>query len=163
MTALRKPLTAAAVLSLATLLTAGCSGGATQSAPPSPSGKKSSAAGEASSAKTEESQGERAKAALVGISVDDPEFAESGLERAQEGVHSRPSLTKGKTYKLSVACVGTGTVNVAIAGKAPESVPCDGVPTNRRVENAPERLPIDIDPTKGATGMVAWQVSSMPS
>ncbi|MEU4102265.1 hypothetical protein [Streptomyces tanashiensis] len=54
-------------------------------------------------------------------------------------------------------------MNVVIADKAPESVPCDGIPTGRRVENAPERLRIDIDAATGATGMVAWQIDSVPS
>ncbi|MEV7563925.1 hypothetical protein [Streptomyces tanashiensis] len=163
MTALRKPLTSAAILSLAALLTAGCTGGTTPSGTPSAPDTKSSAERKAPAEGSEEDQGRRAKAALVGVSVDDPEFLASGLERVQDGVHDRSVLEKGETYKLSVACVGTGTVNVVIADKAPESVPCDGVPTGRRVENAPERLPIDINAAKGATGMVAWQIVSVPS
>ncbi|MGW3389920.1 hypothetical protein [Streptomyces cinereoruber] len=86
---------------------------------------------------------------------------ESGLERVREGVHHRSPLMKGKTYKLSVVCVGTGGVQVVIADGDPQSVPCDGVPASRRVESSPEQLPVDITAEAGATGMVAWQVVSV--
>ncbi|MER5963324.1 hypothetical protein [Streptomyces sp. NPDC002057] len=111
----------------------------------------------------EEEQGKRAKSALETGSPDDPEFVESGLERVREGVHSLSPLKRGKAYKLSVACVGTGTVKVVIADRAPRSVPCDGVPAGQRVEDAPSRLPIDITAEAGATGMVAWQIISLQS
>ncbi|MFJ7126780.1 hypothetical protein [Streptomyces sp. NPDC098101] len=87
---------------------------------------------------------------------------ESGLERVREGVHHRSPLMKGKTYKFSVVCVGTGSVRVVIDDRDPRPVSCDGVPATRRVESAPERLPVDITAEAGATGMVAWQVVSVP-
>ncbi|MEU2116538.1 hypothetical protein ABZ567_13005 [Streptomyces sp. NPDC016459] len=161
MTALRKPLAAGTTLVLVTLLAAGCTDSATPSGTPSASAKPTvtrSPHGE-----SEEDQGKRAKAALDTVSPDDPEFVESGLERVREGVHSLSPLKKGRAYKLSVACVGTGSVKVVIADKPPQSVPCDGVPAGQRVENAPAQLPIDINAAAGATGMVAWRIISIPS
>lgn len=160
-TALRKPLAAGTTLVLVTLLAAGCTDSATPSGTPSASAKPTvtrSPHGE-----SEEDQGKRAKAALDTVSPDDPEFVESGLERVREGVHSLSPLKKGRAYKLSVACVGTGSVKVVIADKPPQSVPCDGVPAGQRVENAPAQLPIDINAAAGATGMVAWRIISIPS
>lgn len=159
----RKPLTAAATLAFASLLMAGCTDDATPPRTPSASATGNPTGAQSPQGESEEDQGKRAKAALETVSPDDPEFVESGLERARDGVHSLSPLKKGKTYKLSVACVGTGTVKVIIADKAPQSVPCDGVPVGRRVENAPAQLPIDISAAAGATGMVAWQIISIPS
>lgn len=163
MTVPRIRLTAVAALSLVALLTAGCTGGgASPSGTPSASatGKPTGEPAAASSAegKTEDDQGKRAKAALDTVSPDDPEFVESGLERVRDGVHHLSPLKKGKAYRLSVVCVGTGSVQVAVGDKAPRSVPCDGVPEGQRVENAPASLPIDISAASGATGMVAWQI-----
>ncbi|MFC9592021.1 hypothetical protein ACFTUC_19805 [Streptomyces sp. NPDC056944] len=162
MTTLRTPLTAAVGLALAGLLATGCTDGAPAAAPsPSATGKppetRSPRAG------GEHEQGERAKAALSTVSPDDPEFVASGLERVRDGAHDRSPLTKGKTYRVSVACVGTGNVKVVIADGAPRSLPCDGASTGRRVTLAAARLPIDITGTSGATGMVAWQIVSVPS
>lgn len=162
-TTLRKPLTAGATLVLVSLLAAGCTDGATPSGTPSASATGKPTATQSPQGESEEDQGKRAKAALEIVSPDEPEFVESGLERVRDGVHSLSPLKKGKAYKLSVACVGTGAVKVVIADKPPQSVPCDGVPAGRRVENAPTQLPIDISAAAGATGMIAWQIISVPS
>ncbi|WP_053650013.1 MULTISPECIES: hypothetical protein [unclassified Streptomyces] len=161
MTVLRKPSTAVAPLLLLSLLAAGCTGGAKPSGTPSATGKPT--ATEQPRGENEQERGKRAKAALETVSLEDPEFVESGLERVREGVHNLSPLKKGMAYKVSVVCVGTGNVKVVIADQAPRSVPCDGVPAGRRVENAPARLPIDITAMSGATGTVAWQVVSLPS
>lgn len=146
MRARRGPLTAAVALALTSFLTAGCSG-ETASAP----------AGE-------EAQGIRAKGLLEKVAPDSPEFVESGLERVPEGVHARSALTKGKTYKVSVACVGTGTVELTIGENGhPQPVPCDGATATRPIQDPPEELPIDITAASGATGMVAWQITAVSS
>ncbi|WP_426364562.1 hypothetical protein [Streptomyces sp. E-08] len=163
MTALRTPLTAAVGLALASLLATGCTGGAPSADAPPPSATAEPTGPPSPRADTEHDRGERAQAALSTVSPDDPEFVESGLERVGDGVHTRSPLTAGKAYRISVACVGTGHVKVAVADGAPRSVPCDGVPVGRRVEHAPPRLPIDVTEAPGATGMVAWQVVSLPS
>ncbi|MEU3726483.1 hypothetical protein [Streptomyces sp. NPDC031705] len=112
---------------------------------------------------TEEARGNRAKGALESISPDDPKFVESGLERVSDGAHSRPSLEKGKAYKVSLACVGTGTVKVVIGEKTPQSLPCDGISMSHDVRNSAEESPMDVTAAPGATGMVAWQIIAVSS
>ncbi|WP_406054407.1 hypothetical protein OG462_03765 [Streptomyces sp. NBC_01077] len=163
MTALRKPLTAIVPLALCSLLAAGCTDGATPSGNPSESATGKPTATQSPQGESEEDLGKRAKAALETVSPDDPEFVASGLERVREGMHTVSPLKKRGAYKVSVVCVGTGTVKVSIADKAPQSVPCDGVSAGQRVENAPAQLPVHIAAVAGATGMVAWQITSLPS
>ncbi|MFK0214204.1 hypothetical protein [Streptomyces sp. NPDC090298] len=62
-----------------------------------------------------------------------------------------------------MACAGTGHVKLAVADGTPRTVVCDGVPTTQRIEHAPTRPPIDITETPGSTGMVAWQLASVPT
>ncbi|MET9929614.1 MULTISPECIES: hypothetical protein [unclassified Streptomyces] len=100
---------------------------------------------------------------LETVSVDDPGFVESGVERVREGLHHRSSLVKGEAYEVSVVCVGTGSVRVVVDRGDPQVVPCDGVSVRRGVESAPEELPLDVTAEAGATGMVAWQVVSVAS
>ncbi|EFL19365.1 predicted protein [Streptomyces sp. C] len=142
----RGPLTAVVALACSSFLAAGCSG-------PTPSGSAS-----------EEAQGVRAQGLLEKVAPDAPEFVESGLERVADGVHARSALAGGRTYKVSVACVGTGTVELTIGDKAPpQAVPCDGVRSSRPVQDPPDVLPVDITAAAGATGMVAWQITAVPS
>ncbi|RSS35119.1 hypothetical protein EF906_28170 [Streptomyces sp. WAC08241] len=145
-----------AVLVLVSLLVAGCTEGAEPAGAPSVSAGVKTPRGE-----TEESRGERAKAVLETVSVDDPGFVESGLERVRDGLHHRSSLVKGEAYEVSVVCVGTGSVRVVVGGGDPQAVPCDGVAVRRDVVSAPEELPVDVTAEAGATGMVAWQVVSV--
>ncbi|MFD7786144.1 hypothetical protein ACFV4Q_24085 [Streptomyces nojiriensis] len=91
------------------------------------------------------------------------EFVESGLERVPAGVHTRSSLMEGRTYKVSVACVGTGTVKLVIGEQAPQPVPCDGTSATRRVQNSPAQLPINIAAASDATGMIAWRITALSS
>ncbi len=165
-TATRRPLAAAAAVALTALLTAGCTDdGAVTSGTPSASATKQPSATPSPLAEGEEAQGKRAKAALATLSLNEPEYepnyVESGLERVAEGVHNLSMLKKGKAYEVAVACAGRGAVKVAVADKTSQSVRCDGVPVSLRVENAPAEFPLDITATAGATGMVAWQVSSV--
>ncbi|MEU7073094.1 hypothetical protein AB0B30_29675 [Streptomyces narbonensis] len=155
-----RPLTAALILIC--LAATGCTTSADPkpSTAPPPTTTTPSPQGE-----SEETQGKRAKAALGERSLGDlePDFVESGLERVPDGVHNLSPVKKGKTYKLSVACVGKGTMKVTLADEDAKPVKCDGVSTNQYVENAPAHLPIDIDAAPGATGMVAWQLTSVPA
>ncbi|WP_327739868.1 hypothetical protein OG749_44455 [Streptomyces nojiriensis] len=88
---------------------------------------------------------------------------ESGLERVPDGVHTCSSLMEGRTYKVSVACVGTGTVKLVIGEQAPQPVPCDGTSATQRVQNSPAQLPINIAAASDATGMIAWQITALSS
>ncbi|MFE2014169.1 hypothetical protein [Streptomyces sp. NPDC059491] len=159
--ALPRPLTAATALAALCLAATGCTAGGTRpTAPPSSAPAPHSAP--ADRAKTEAAQGDSAKKALETISPDDPDFVASGLERVHDGVHARNPLRKGRAYTVSVACVGTGDVQVVLADRTPRPVPCDGISTDRRIDSAPAELPLDITPAPGATGMVAWQITVAP-
>ncbi|MFD5411585.1 hypothetical protein [Streptomyces nojiriensis] len=162
MTVLRRRLTAAVALALVSFLAAGCSSGSATppGAPSAPETGKPAGAGSPSGG-TEEAQGGRAKAVLDEIPPDGPEFVESGLERVPDGVHTRSSLMEGR--KVSVACVGTGTVKSVIGEQAPQPVPCDGTSATRRVQNSPAQLPINIAAASDATGMIAWQITALSS
>ncbi|MEU8619779.1 hypothetical protein [Streptomyces sp. NPDC048623] len=162
MTLPHKSMAVAGALALASFLATGCSSeSTTPPSAPSPSATGKPTATPSPSGEDEKAQGSRAKAVLETISPDDPKFVESGLERVPDGVHTRSSLKKGKAYKVSVACVGTGTVNLVIDGKPSQSISCDGTSASQRVQNSPTELPIDITATPGATGMVAWQVTAV--
>ncbi|MFE2156135.1 hypothetical protein ACFXAO_39580 [Streptomyces lavendulae] len=146
MRARRGPQATVVALALSSLLTAGCGAEAT----PAPS--------------TEETQGIHAKGLLEQIPPDSPEFVESGLEKATDGVHARSTLTQDRTYKLSVVCVGTGSVQLTIGEETrPQPVSCNGATANHPVHNPPQELSIDVTAASGATGMIAWQLTALPS
>ncbi|MFM9369507.1 hypothetical protein [Streptomyces sp. Da 82-17] len=106
--------------------------------------------------------GQRAEAALDTVTVDDPEFVESGLETVRDGVHVESLLTRGKSYRLGVSCAGNGSVELTVRTE-PDPVArhldCDGTATHVRITKAPTRLAVDVEGKRGASGMVAWQIS----
>ncbi|WP_282694886.1 hypothetical protein [Streptomyces sp. CC208A] len=159
---LRRPLTLAVPLALASLLAAGC-GETSRPADvpvesiPEPAEERTTAGDD------EEAQREQAREAVGAAGVGDPEFVESGVERVTDGAHVRAALNQGEAYQVSVACVGTGTVKVVVAARAPRTVSCDGTAAWELVENAPAELPVEITGAAGATGMVAWRIDSARS
>ncbi|MFD4372653.1 hypothetical protein [Streptomyces sp. NPDC058486] len=164
---LRRPSVLLAPLALASLLVSGCSGGDPKpSATPSVSASSGSATGAPAEKKQEKQkvqkeQGDRAREAVG--SWEDPDFLEAGVAPVAEGGHVRAALVRGRTYRLSVACVGTGAVKLTVADLAPETVKCDGVADRRHIRDAPARLRVTVTGAAGATGMVAWQIDSVPS
>lgn len=96
MTMLRKPLTAVAPLVLISLLAAGCTDDAKPSATPSASATEKPTATEPPQGENEEEQGKRAKAALETVSLDDPEFVESGLERVRKASTTSPRSRRAR-------------------------------------------------------------------
>ncbi|RSO10019.1 hypothetical protein DMH26_00280 [Streptomyces sp. WAC 05379] len=85
---------------------------------------------------------------------------EAGAERVTDGIHTEPTLSKGKTYKLNLMCVGSGSGQLSFA---PESagektaVPCDQSVVQQRITyDGPVR--INVDAVKGASGVIAWQI-----
>jgi hypothetical protein len=104
---------------------------------------------------------ERLEAALAGFHSG--RMVESGVERVSDGIHTEPLLTKGGTYRLNLACAGTGSARLRLtpAGAAERTdVPCDGSVRRQRITaDAPIR--IDVDGVAGATGMIAWQIDEV--
>ena len=83
------------------------------------------------------------------------------MERVSDGIHTGPSLTKGETYRLDLACAGTGSARLRLAPASAgrkATVPCDGTVVQQRItEDGPIR--IDVDGGTGATGVIAWQIA----
>lgn len=94
------------------------------------------------------------------ISDSDPLFVEAGLERVSDGLHTEPELTRGRSYKLAVACAGKGKITLSIALKDPvrRTMECDGVPLRQRLTASAAKVRIDAEGMPGATGMVAWRL-----
>jgi hypothetical protein len=121
----------------------------------------SSSAASGSQAVTEPSQKkltEQAQAALT--AVQGGKMVEAGAERVTDGIHTEPSLSEGRTYRLNLVCVGNGSARLtftpASTGTETE-VPCDQSVVQRRITvHKPVR--IDVDNTKGSTGVIAWRI-----
>ncbi|MDI3409299.1 hypothetical protein [Streptomyces cavernicola] len=106
--------------------------------------------------------GKQAEAALDTVTVDDPEFVESGLEKVRDGVHVESLLTRGRSYRLGVSCAGKGRVELTVRTEprpVARHLDCDGTATYVRITKAPARLAIDAEGKRDATGMVAWRIS----
>jgi hypothetical protein len=107
----------------------------------------------------------KAKKALGIAETDDADdlFVESGLERVGDGIHTRTTLTRGKSYTLAVACAGTGNVHLTVTAKPParQTVECDSVPVRHRITNAPAQIEIDVEATAGSTGFVGWRIDEL--
>ncbi|NEA47391.1 hypothetical protein G3I35_14245 [Streptomyces sp. SID10815] len=79
-----------------------------------------------------------------------------------DGIHSEPTLSKGKTYRISLACTGRGNARLTFvptnAGKR-TTVPCDTSVIQQRII-AEEPVRLDVDETRGSTGVIAWQIAA---
>ncbi|MFF1569537.1 hypothetical protein ACFVY1_40030 [Streptomyces sp. NPDC058293] len=103
---------------------------------------------------------EQAQAALA--AVHKGMLVEAGAERVTDGIHTEPGLSEGKTYQLSLVCAGTGSAQLvfqpANAG-AKTRIPCDGSVVQQRI-TADKLVRINVDGSRGATGVVAWQIDA---
>jgi hypothetical protein len=128
-------------------------GGSSQSSTPSNSAT--------TNGPSEKKATQQAQAALA--SVHSGTLVEAGAERVTDGIHSEPSLSKGKTYKIKLVCVGTGSAQLSFkpASTGPKTtVPCDQSVVQQRITgDGPIRINVEAD--KGATGMIAWQVDAI--
>lgn len=104
---------------------------------------------------------EQARAALD--TVHSGTMVEGGAEDVTDGIHTEPSLSKGRTYRLSLVCFGIGSARLvftpAAAGTEAE-VPCDRSMVLQRI-NAVGPLRIDVEGEKGATGVIGWQIDAV--
>ncbi|MDQ8706858.1 hypothetical protein RCO28_30960 [Streptomyces sp. LHD-70] len=148
---------------LCAVVLAGCTEGSKNSGSPAEKPPPTSSSSKLPS-KPDEKLGKQAEAALDTVTIDDPEFVESGLETLSDGVHAESLLTRGKSYQLGVSCAGSGTaeLSVHIKGKpVVRRIECDGTATYERITEASIRLGIDVEGEPGASGMVAWRISEM--
>ena len=125
--------------------------GASESPPPS-----------ASRAADERKLTEQARAALDGVRGGTV-FA-AGVERAADGFHNETTVTRGRTYRLSVVCVGSGSARLGFTPArygAGTTVPCDRSVVQRRITGLSEALRIDVEGAEGATGVIAWEIDAV--
>jgi hypothetical protein len=90
-------------------------------------------------------------------------FVESGLERASDGIHTRPVLSNGKSYALAVVCSGAGEVRLTVTTKRParQTVACDSVPVRQRITYSPAQIEIDVEGLAGSSGIVGWRIDEL--
>lgn len=104
---------------------------------------------------------EQAQAALA--AVHSGKMVEAGAERVTDGIHTEPTLSEGKTYRLNLVCVGSGSAQLALAPASTGTetkVPCDQSVVQQRITvHKPVR--IDVDGIKGSTGVIAWQIDAI--
>jgi hypothetical protein len=142
------------------VLTACTSGSSDAKASKTPSSSASSGS-EGATAPSEKKLTEQAQAALTAVHTG--KMVEAGSERVTDGIHTEPNLSQGKTYKLSLVCVGRGsghlTFTPATTGKATR-VPCDQSVVQQRITGH-KSAHIDVDGAKGSTGVIAWQIDTI--
>jgi len=103
----------------------------------------------------------QARAALAAVQTG--RLVESGMERLTDGIHTEPSLQAGKTYRLLLVCVGRGTAQLSFEPAdtgTPAKVPCDQSVARQRI-TAGKQTHIDVDATKGSTGVIAWEIDAI--
>ncbi|MFF9085097.1 hypothetical protein ACF1BE_01465 [Streptomyces sp. NPDC014991] len=110
---------------------------------------------------SEKELSEQAQAALAAVRGGTP--VEAGAERVTDGIHSDATLSRGKTYRISLACTGKGNARLtfvpADAGTK-TAVPCDKSVVQQRI-TADKPVRIDVDGTRGSTGVIAWQINAV--
>lgn len=149
--------TGCAVVSSLLLLTA-CSSadGENEAGGTSPSSTQSSSP--TTAVPSENKATARAQAVLAAVHTGS--LLEAGAERVTDGIHTEPTLSKGKTYKLTLVCVGSGSAQLSFAPEGAgekAAVPCDQSVVQQRItHDGPVR--IDVDAVKGASGVIAWQI-----
>ncbi|WP_371646110.1 hypothetical protein [Streptomyces mirabilis] len=104
---------------------------------------------------------EQALAALG--AVHSGKMVEAGSERVIDGIHTEPSLSEGRTYRLNLVCVGNGSARLtftpATTGTDTE-VPCDQSVVRQRI-TAHRPVRVDVDGAKGSTGVLAWRIDAI--
>ncbi|MFJ8946344.1 hypothetical protein ACIRG4_24460 [Streptomyces sp. NPDC102395] len=134
------------------------SGDSKASEAPSPPASNGSQAATVSS---EKKLTEQAQAALA--AVHEGKLVEAGAERVTDGIHTEPSLSEGKTYRLNLVCVGSGSAQLTITPTSTGTktkVPCDQSVVQQRI-TAHEPVRIDVDGATGSTGVIAWQIDTL--
>lgn len=90
-------------------------------------------------------------------------FVASGTERVHDGLHTQLGLSKGIEYRVAVACVGSGDVEVSFdpaEGTKSKTIPCDRSMEMVRFPGSPDLL-LEVSGKANATGAIAWRVSKV--
>ncbi|MFF8406813.1 hypothetical protein ACF06P_34945 [Streptomyces sp. NPDC015684] len=103
------------------------------------------------------------RAASVVASVPGGALLEGGSERVGDGIHTRPVLREGKTYRLLLICVGQGRALLTVIPKksgADAVVPCDQAVVQQRIHGHGP-VQIDVVGSKATTGALAWRINEL--
>jgi hypothetical protein len=149
---------AASALLLTSCTSDGSDGVAANPQSPSPSVSESQAAAKAQEKKLTD----QAQAALA--AVQGGQLVEAGAERVTDGIHTEPTLSQGKTYKLNLVCMGSGSAQLTYtpASTGPKvEVPCDQSVVQQRLTVHKLPVRIDVEGAKGSTGVIAWQIDTV--
>lgn len=132
-------------------------GGTTASSSSSPA----PSASETATQPSEKKLTEQAQAALAAVHTGS--LVEAGVERVTDGIHTEPTLSEGKTYRLNLVCIGSGSAQLAFTptstGTA-TTVPCDQSVVQQRITGK-QSVRINVDGAKGSTGVIAWQIDAL--
>ncbi|MCH5677651.1 hypothetical protein [Streptomyces gilvus] len=143
------------------LFLASCTSGSGEPAKTTSSPHAASASRTATKAQ-EKKLTDQAQAALA--AVHSGKMVEAGAERMTDGIHTEPTLSQGKTYKLNLVCIGSGNARLTFtpASTGPKAdVPCDQSVVQRRITAHKMPVRIDVDGVKGSTGVIAWQIDTV--
>ncbi|MGW3954098.1 hypothetical protein ACWEKM_24965 [Streptomyces sp. NPDC004752] len=156
----RAPLLGCALTASMLFLTAGTSAGeGDESAKTKTSRSSTLIASQTPTGPSEQQLTEQAQAALA--AVHDGEMFAAGVERVSDGIHTEPTLSKGKTYRLNLVCFGSGSARLTVTPESRETpVPCDQSLTQQRI-TADKQVRIDVNGTKGSSGVIAWQIDAI--
>ncbi|MFI5799847.1 hypothetical protein [Streptomyces sp. NPDC051677] len=147
----------AASVILLTSCTSGSGDGKASKTPSSPASNGS----QAGTGSSEKKLTKQAQAALA--TVHSGKMVEAGAERVADGIHTEPSLSEGKTYRLNLVCVGSGSAQLTFTptSTGPKTkVPCDQSVVQQRI-TVHEPIRVDVDGAKGSTGVIAWQIDAI--
>ncbi|MFE9442363.1 hypothetical protein ACFYO2_25935 [Streptomyces sp. NPDC006602] len=103
----------------------------------------------------------QAQAALA--AVHSGTMVEAGTERVSDGIHTEPTLSEGKTYRLNLVCVGSGSAQVSFtpaSAGTKATVPCDQSVVQQRITSQ-KPVRINVDGAKGSSGVIAWQIDTI--
>ncbi|MFI9149756.1 hypothetical protein [Streptomyces sp. NPDC053367] len=151
-----------AMAASALLLVSCTAGNGDGDAAKTPSSPPTASASQAPNKAQEKKLTDQAQAALA--AVHSGTMVEAGAERVADGIHTEPSLSHGKAYKLNLVCVGSGnaqlTFTPASTGLKAE-VPCDRSVVQQRITAHKLPIHIDVEGTKGSSGVIAWQIDTV--
>ncbi|MEU3341356.1 hypothetical protein [Streptomyces sp. NPDC006668] len=144
------------------LLLASCSSGSGGETAHQTSSPPATSASQTTTTTQEKKLTEQAQAALA--AVQGGTMIEAGAERVADGIHTEPTLSQGKTYKLNLVCIGSGNARLTFtpSSTGPKAdVPCDQSVVQQRITAHKMPVRIDVNGVKGATGVIAWQIDTV--
>ncbi|MGW6139138.1 hypothetical protein [Streptomyces sp. NPDC055140] len=103
----------------------------------------------------------QARTAIDAAAADDVTLLEGGVESVADGVHSRPTVDHGRSYRLAVTCAGHGdaeAVFTTAAGAITKDIPCDTSVVLQRF-TAAQTMRLDVSGKKRSSGAIAWRIN----